>query len=144
MIINKMARDIIVSKKSEKVYFHDQWAYMVCSCFGDIKYVKEPLVKYRRLTENVTAEGKGFISAMKWRIKKLVLDNGFKKFKYQILDFKKLFYSEASFENKKILDLFTEKYNLKNAIKKLFYPKRFRRKLLDEFMIRFLFLFGII
>ena len=46
--------------------------------------------------------------------------------------------------NKKILDLFTEKYSFKNAIKKLFFPKKFRRKLLDECMIRVLFLFGII
>lgn len=144
MMINKKARDIIITKKSEKGFFHDQWTYMICSSMGNIVYVQEPLVRYRRLRESVTAEGRGFIYVIKWRIKKLVLGDGFKKFKNQILDFKRLFYNDVSEENQKLLDLFTEKYNFKNAIKKLFYPKRFRKKLIDEIMVRILFLFGVL
>ena len=142
MMINKTARDIVIKKKSKNSIFHDQWCYMVCSSLGEIKYVHKALVRYRRLNSSFTAEGRGIIAVFRWRIKKLIVGGGLKKFKTQILDFKELFYEEQNEENKKILDLFSEKYNLKNAIKKCFYPKRFRRKILDEFIVRVLFLFG--
>ena len=35
-----------------------------------------------------------------------------------------------------------KKYNFINALKKTFYPKRFRRKLIDEISVRILFLIG--
>ncbi len=144
MIVNKKLRDIIIEKKVENVVFHDQWTYMIASSMGNIVYVKESLVKYRRLENNVTSEGKGFLEIMKWRIRKLVLDNGFKKFKNQILEFKNLFYNDLSKENQELLNLFTKGYNLKNAIKKFVYPKRFRMKFIDEIMVRILFLFGVL
>jgi len=144
MIINKKARDIIVEKKSENSLYHDQWTYMICSGLGNVVCVEEPLVRYRRLSNNVTAEGKGIIAVLKWRIKKLIFGGGFKKFKYQILDFKELFYNDLNQEQKKCLDLFSQKYNLCNAIKKTFSAKRFRSKIIDEIFVRICFLFGII
>lgn len=144
MVINKTARDIVISNKSKNSIFHDQWCYMVCSGLGTVKYVPKALVRYRRLNNSVTAEGRGFISVFKWRIKKLLVGGDLKKFKTQILDFKEIFYDKLSNENKELLSLFTQKYNLKNSVKKCFYPKRFRRKILDEIIVRILFLFGVL
>lgn len=144
MMINKTARDIVIQKKSKNSIFHDQWCYMICSGLGEVKYVPKALVRYRRLNNNVTAEGRGIITIFKWRIEKLLIGSGLKKFKTQILDFKELFYNELDENKKRLLDLFTKKYNLINAMKKFFYPKRFRRKLLDEIIVRILFLFGIL
>jgi hypothetical protein len=117
---------------------------MICSGLGETKYVAKPLVRYRRLSGSFTAEGRGIITVFRWRIKKLLVNGGLKKFKIQILDFKNFFYEELKEEDKKLLDLFTEKYNLINALKKCFYFKRFRRKLLDELIVRVLFLFGVL
>ena len=144
MMINRRARDLMIENKSENSIFHDQWCYMICTGLGEARYVNRPLVRYRRLNNSVTAEGKGFISIFKWRIKKLLIGRGLKKFKIQILDYKKFFYKDLNNDNKKILDLFTEKYNLKNALKKCFYLKRFRRKILDEIIVRTLFLIGVL
>lgn len=146
MIINKTARDIIIKNKSENGFFHDQWTYMICSSMGEVTFVEEPLVRYRRLEESVTAEGKGWIEVMKWRFKKLLFEGGFKKFKTQILDFKKLFYKSPylSKENKRLLRLFTRYYNPIYAIIKFLYPKRFRRKFTDEILVRILFLIGVL
>ena len=144
MMINKTARDIVIQKRSKNSIFHDQWCYMICSGLGEVKYVPKALVRYRRLNNNVTAEGRGIITIFKWRIEKLLIGSGLKKFKTQILDFKELFYNELDENKKRLLDLFTKKYNLINAMKKFFYPKRFRRKLLDEIIVRILFLFGIL
>ena len=144
MIINKKTRDLVIKNKSNHSIFHDQWCYMISAGLGEVKYVNKPLVRYRRLNNSVTAEGKGLFSVFKWRIKKLLIGGGLKKFKIQILDYKNFFYNDLNDDNKKLLDLFTEKYNFKNALKKTFYLKRFRRKLLDEIIVRILFLIGIL
>lgn len=144
MMINKTTRDILVKNKSNSSLFHDWWCYMICSAFGQIKYVKKSLVKYRRLNKSVTAEGRGFFTLLKWRIKKLVFGDGMKKIKLQILDYKKMFYENIDEKYKSLLDLFSEKYSFKSNIKKAFYPKRFRRKMIDELLVRMLFLLGII
>jgi len=65
--------------------------------------------------------------------------------KAQKIEYKKVYYNEMSEENKKLLDIFVqEKYNFFKAIKKAFYPQRLRRKLVDDLMIRGLFLLGIL
>ena len=144
MIINKKTRDLVLNNKSNNSIFHDQWCYMICAGLGEIRYVNKPLVRYRRLNNSVTAEGRGIITVFKWRIKKLLIGKELKKFKTQILDFKNFFYENLEEKNKKIMNLFTEKYNFINALKKCFYLKRFRRKLLDEIMLRILFLVGVL
>ena len=59
--------------------------------------------------------------------------------------FKNIFYNSLSKENKKIIDTFEgEKYNFIKALKKTFYPKKIRRKLVDDLSVRILFLFGIL
>ena len=68
-----------------------------------------------------------------------------KDIKKQITIFKNLFYKDLSQENKKILDTFEgEKYNFLKALKKTFYPKKIRRKLIDDLSVRVFFLFGIL
>lgn len=68
-----------------------------------------------------------------------------KDIKQQMLNFKEIYYNELSEENKKTLDLFSnEKYNFFNALKKAFYPKRIRTSLLDELMLRVIFIIGVL
>lgn len=143
MMINKTARNILIANQSSNSLFHDWWCYMICSAFGNVKYVKKSLVKYRRLNKSVTAEGNGFFALFKWRIKQLVFQGGMKKIKLQILDYKKMFYEDIDEKYKKILDLFSDEYNFKKSVKKAFYLKRFRRKIIDEILVRILFLIGI-
>ena len=45
-------------------------------------------------------------------------------------------------ENKKIVNLFSLKYNFIKSIKKVFYHKMFRQNIIDEIFCRILFLFG--
>lgn len=145
MCINKKARDMIVKNIPEKCTFHDQWTYMLCSAFGELYYDDKSLVKYRRHTKAVTAEGKSFIELQIWRIKKILFGNMLKTIKEQIKEFYKIYGEELKEEDKKIIKLFVnEKYSFTNSIKKCFYPKRFRRKIVDEILLRIMFLCGII
>ena len=59
------------------------------------------------------------------------------------MEYSNLYRDNLCKEDKKVLDLFNnKKYSLKKALKKTFYPKRFRRKISDEIMVRILFLIG--
>lgn len=145
MVINKKARDHIINNLPEKCFFHDWWTYMICTAFGSVVQDDVVTVKYRRAKTNATVEGQGKITLLIWRIKKLLLGDGMKDIKKQITIFKNLFYKDLSKENKKIIDTFEgEKYNFFKALKKTFYPKKIRRKLIDDLSVRVFFLFGIL
>ncbi len=145
MTINETARRMILEHIPEKCLFHDWWTYMICSGNGNVFYNDVTTVKYRRLAKSATAEGQNVFKIFWWRIKKLLAGSGTKDIKAQQLEYKKMFYTELSAENQKILDVFVqEKYHFLKAIRKAFYPRRLRRKLVDEVMVRILFIFGII
>lgn len=145
MVINKTARDYIIKNIPEKCFFHDWWTYMICTAFGNVVQDDVVTVKYRRAKTNATVEGQGKITLFMWRIKKLFLDYGMRDIRKQQTIFKNIFYDSLSEENKKILDTFEgEKYNFFKALKKTFYPKKIRRKLVDDLSLRILFLLGIL
>ena len=145
MTINQVAKQIIIDNIPEKCLFHDWWTYMICSGQGNVLYNDLTVVKYRRFEKNATAEGQNILKVFLWRIKKLFANNGMKDIKTQQLEYKRLFYNNLSNENKEILDLFVqEKYNFFKAIKKAFYPKKIRRKIIDDLMVRILFILGVL
>ena len=143
MVINDTTRKTIVENKPEVCSFHDWWTYMICSGFGQIVYDDKSLVKYRRHNASVTVEGKSKKELFIWRLKKFILGDSLKDIKKQLQEYEKFYGKNLNEENRKLLKLFTnKKYNFINALKKTFYPKRFRRKLIDEISIRILFLIG--
>ncbi len=145
MVINKTARDYIIKNIPEKCFFHDWWTYMICTAFGSVVQDDVVTVKYRRAKTNATVEGQGKITLLVWRIKKLFLGDGMKDIRKQQTIFKNVFYDNLSDENKKILDTFEEeKYNFFKALKKTFYPRKIRRKFVDDLSLRILFLLGIL
>ena len=145
MTINQVAKEMIIENIPEKCLFHDWWTYMICAGQGNVLYNDTTVVKYRRFAKNATAEGQNIFKVFWWRIEKLLADSGIVDIRVQQLEYKRLFYNKLSDENKKILDLFVqEKYNLFKAIRKAFYPERIRRKLIDDLMIRVLFIVGVL
>ena len=81
---------------------------------------------------------------MEW-LKNLLVKNGIKDIKRQMINFKEIYQNELSEENRKTIELFSEeKYNFIKALKKAFYPKRLRRRWVDDLMLRAIFIFGIL
>lgn len=142
-VINKTTRDMMINSGIEKSCGHDWTAYMICSGIGEVIYDKVPTLKYRRTGKNVSPGGKGFIAFQIWRIKKFFVNDYFSNVKDEIIEFEKLFGDKLSAKDRKLLSLFTnKKYSFVKSMKKVFYPKMFRQKLIDEIMIRFIFLIG--
>lgn len=144
MCINKTARDMLVENIPQNCISHDCWIYMLCAGLGNMVYDKESLVKYRRHTTSVTAEGKNFIQLQVWRIKKFIFNDSLKLIRKQLIEFGEIYSDKLNEEDKKLIKLFmNEKYSFMNSIKKAFYPKKFRKKTVDEILLRILFLIGL-
>lgn len=141
ILINNKAKKKILATGIENTCGHDWWAYIVCSAVGEVIYDKNATVKYRRTGENVSPGGNNFIKLQVYRIKKLLFNDYFKNIRLQFYQIKKYFYDELTKEKREILDLFTER-NFKNYIKKIFYPKMFRQNIIDEILLRLMFVLG--
>lgn len=145
MTINKTTRDYIVKNPPKTCFFHDWWTYLICVGMGNIAYSDTTTVKYRRMKTNATVEGQGYLRLFMWRIKNLLMNDGIKDIKRQMINYKKTYYNELSDENKKELDLFSEeKYNFLRALRKTFYPRKLRARWVDSLMLRILFLIGVL
>lgn len=143
IVINQKAREALLKAGSEDVCGHDWWAYMVCSGLGKVVYDDTVTLKYRRHEANVSPGGKNFIKFQIFRIKKFFIGGYFKDVKKQLRKYENYFQKDLKEEDRKLLSLFTRpRYHFFIALKKVFYPKMFRQTLVDEIMLRGLFLIG--
>lgn len=142
-VFNKEMVKEFLKVNVDSVCCHDWLLYMIATGFGDIVYDSNPSLEYRRTGGNASPRGIGIVKLTIYRIKKFLFGDYLKGLKLQTIEFDKLFHDRLSDENKKIISLFTNKrYNFIIALKKVFYPKKFRQTLLDEILIRFMFLIG--
>lgn len=137
----KMVEEIVLAGKTD-VYYHDIWPYMIAAGFGKVIHDHAATADYRRTGENVSPGGESFLKRLRFRIKSFFVDGGFARVKAQILKYKSCFYDRLGQKDQKFLELFTDKYNFKNAVKKAFYPDRLRESIVDDLAVRFLFLIG--
>lgn len=141
-VYNKIMIKAILESDYNKVAQHDIWPYMIASGFGNIIYDSRATNEYRRTGNNVSPSGKSFFPLLVFRIKHFLTGDDSYLIKKQILLYKSNFFDKLKNEDKKLLNLFSEKYDFLKALKKTFYPKKFRENILDDFGVRFLFLIG--
>lgn len=141
-VMNQTTIKILKEHIPTKSCGHDWWTYMVCAGLGKVIYDKEVVLKYRRHDNNVSAGGMSFIRFQLWRIKKFFVNGYFKNVKEQLREYETYYIQDLSQENKKLLQLFTGKFSLIKWFKKVFYPKMFRQKWIDEVFLRIIFIIG--
>ena len=145
VVFNKCLRDIIAENIPEYSCGHDWWAYLLCNAIGTVVHDPVSTVKYRQHSDAVSGSGISFVKFMLWRIKKFIVNDYFKNIRKQIKEFESLYSDRLSNDDLKLLKLFcSDKRSLKNVFKKMFYPARFRERFVDEVMLRFVFLFGLL
>ena len=145
MTVNRKTRDMIIENTPKSCFFHDWWTYLLCIGLGNVAYNDVTTVKYRRRKENATSEGQGYIRLLMWRIKHLLVNDGMKDIKQQMINFREYYYHQLTPENKRIINLFSmNDYTMGLAFKKMFYPKRMRANLFDDLLLRFIFLMGVL
>jgi hypothetical protein len=100
MTINRKTRDMIVNNPPKSCFFHDWWTYLICIGLGNVAYNDVTTVKYRRMKTNATSEGQGYFKLLVWRLKNLLVKNGIKDIKRQMINFKEMYYDKLNDEEK--------------------------------------------
>ncbi len=139
-VINKAFYSVLKTFPPENIYYHDYFMFMLSFCITEPVYERVSTAKYRRHGSNESISLQEKRKLILWRIKNFLFtsDSKFSNM-YKVLEYSDVAMSE---EYRKTLHLFTRKKNPAVQLKKLFFPKRFRQKIVDEIALRFLFLIG--
>ena len=143
ILINEAARQELCLKVNPGNELHDRWLIRGATCFGDVIYDKSSTASHIRHEEAVTAGDSTMISQILYFMKKELFGNQSKIEKYHLTYFLEEFRKQLSKEQRELLELFT--YVGANPIvwiRKVFYPKRLRARLLGEVALRILFFTG--
>lgn len=142
-VFNRKARDMVAQDMPTKSTGHDWWMYMVCAGMGRVVYDPRVTVKYRRHSRNVSDAGDSFWSFQLWRFRRFVVNHYFRHIREQIREYGGFYQSRLSVEDQKLLKLFTRTgFHPLTALRKVFYPHRFRQSWTDELFLRIVFLLG--
>ena len=138
MVINRKLRDMMLMGDVDSIVYHDWWAGMIVKAFGQAYSDKKPTALHRVHGDNITTFS--LKTRLDWLWKTLTKDNDIK---LRSKEFDRCFGDELSKVQRNQLRLFSnEKYNLKHAFIKVFYPRRWRPIISSELVVRFLMLIG--
>lgn len=138
IVINRKMRDMILECDEFRCGSHDWMAMLIAIEFGEYFYDEYVATKHRRLKSSLSSLD--LISRVKWFFKMFSTQSNTQK---TIDEFYRVYGSKMEKqEDKKMLELFvTDNRNLRSAVRKAFYPKRWRPSLASEIAVRVLMIF---
>lgn len=138
MMINRPLRNFMIRGNDEKIGYHDWWAAMIVQAFGTAHSDDVVMAVHRAHGDNVTTFN--LSTRIKWLIRSLKEESDIHK---RTVEFNRCFGDRLRSRDKRVLDMFTGgKYNLIYALRKCFYPKRWRPVISSEIVVRLLMLIG--
>jgi glycosyltransferase involved in cell wall biosynthesis len=125
-----------------KLRFHDWWIYLVVSAFGDVIADPAPSMLYRQHGRNVIGRGSG------WRrylvnLRFLRTSSWVHVMFSQLENFRAVFGDSLTLQQQMLLDRYFDPFNPAAVLRLLLAPKRFRQRLLDEFLLRLLLIWEV-
>lgn len=144
VIINKAARDLILTKLPDFCIMHDWWVYLVVSAFGNIVYDEKPLIKYRQHGSNVVGYKVGFLNSFISRLKRFNKQDH-KQISKQVQEFYDIFGDKLDTEKKQLVIDFL--YSRSTFFKRLKYAvtcRVYRQSGIDNFIFKILIILNLI
>lgn len=138
MMINRSLRRFMIAGNDSEIGYHDWWAAMIVQAFGTAHSSDEVLAVHRAHGDNITTFN--IFTRFRWLHATWREESEIHK---RALEFHKCFGRRLKKKDRILLELFCdERYNLDHALKKSFYPARWRPVLSSEIVVRLLMLFG--
>lgn len=137
MLFNNCLRQMILMHDVSRIYYHDWWAALICAYFGNIIYNEKATVAYRRTPTSVSLNSAQVVSEFICKVKAYLVGTKLHDIKAQLVSFVDEFGSELNGSDKSVF-VFVGKSRLKKAFSNL----RLRQGLIDELLLRLLFVFG--
>jgi hypothetical protein len=138
IVLNKRAKELILTRIPDKCIMHDSWCYLVLTCFGQIIFDDEVSLKYRQHSNNVFGAATSRFDLLIRRIKRLLGQKDF-GFHAQASNFLHLFESEIPERNYRLIKTFVfSKNSLWQRLILLFDSKITRQRLFDSIYLKLL------
>lgn len=143
IVLNKSAKNLLLSHIPEKCMMHDAWSYLVVSCFGEIVFDDVPSLRYRQHYDNTVGAAITTIELFGKRFK-----NIFKKknlgYQSQASQFLCLFESQISTKKRALLEVYVQsKYSFFKRLILFFNTKIFRQKMIDTILFKLLIVLNL-
>lgn len=136
---NGELRNLMLQGKIERLDSHDWWANILVEKFGKSYFDPRIAAKHRRL--NTSMSVMTITNRLRWLRK--TFSTGNSDIKSCAKEYDRVFGRKLNDNESKIVRWFThDKYCFTDAIKKAFYPKRWRPIISSEIAIRVLMIFG--
>jgi glycosyltransferase involved in cell wall biosynthesis len=143
MVINKAARDLIVSKtiNMKNLQMHDWWVYLCVSAFGKVYYDKRPTIYYRQHNNNVVGGHRTIFHELRNKWRSFRKHSGHKLLKKQAVEFNKLYVELLDAEKLDQLQLFIQdRKSIKERYRFFQRSKLYRQSFLENQLFKFLVL----
>ena len=134
-VINKKARELIISRLPDFAVMYDWWVYIVVSAFGKIIYDDAPLVLYRQHGANVYGRKTGF-GLLKKRVKKYAGGGYHKRISRQANEFLRLFGEDLKIEDLEFIKKFVAEKNFFDRLRYALTCPAYRQDFIDNIFLR--------
>lgn len=133
---NRAALNVALKlNEPEKVYFHDWWLYLVVAAFGKVIMDDEPTILYRQHGGNVIGRGEGI--RRYFEIVRFLQKTSWVHIMWrQIAAFKSTYSEQLSEPQQHLLSTYFDSSKLISILRLIFFFRRFRQSLIDEFFLR--------
>jgi glycosyltransferase involved in cell wall biosynthesis len=144
VVLNRTARDLIVSQLPRVTVMHDWWCYLVTSAFGSVHYDQRPTIKYRQHARNVTGGTSAPVQLFVRRVNRFLKRPWHSKLlSDQADEFRRCFGAFLSPQQKILLDRFlTVRGNLRNRLSYNLSMDVWRQTWLDTAILRMMIVIG--
>ena len=138
IVLNKSARDVILSGLPNFCIMHDSWCYLVVSCFGKVIFDQVPSIRYRQHASNTQGAATSKRTLLFRRFKRFKSQN-MTKFNDQAINFLALFEKKIPKSNIDLLHYFiNSKKSLSCRVLLLINTGITRQTFLDNVLLRIL------
>ncbi len=144
VVMNRSARDQVVSRLPEQCIMHDWWCYLVVSAFGEVVYDDRPTIKYRLHDENDTGAALSFMGDMGRRVSRFAR-RGCSAFRIhsQAIEFKRIHGCHLRADKRATLDRFIDsRRSIVRRLRFAFDPGLYRQSTMDNVFFRMLLVLG--
>jgi glycosyltransferase involved in cell wall biosynthesis len=140
MVMNKSARNLILSSLPEKCLMHDWWCYLTVSCFGQIVFDDYSGIKYRQHNSNAIGAATAFTDNVGRRVRRFFRsEGGIFQFSNQVKAFLDSFGDRIPEEQRRILYLvISGKSSIYDRIQLAMSRNIWRQRRIDDLILRFL------
>lgn len=136
-VMNRKLIEILKRKLPEHAVLHDWWTYLAASYAGKVIYDEHAYIYYRQHEENMVGGKSGFWGGVQLKMAYLRKNQG--KLKGQLTDFAKLYQGDS--KKDELVQKILAADHFPGRVKILWNRDMYRQSLLDEVIMRILFLF---